>query len=36
MKNLKQRIKIAWWKLKLLFKRPVGDDNFIYDDDRQD
>lgn len=34
MKNLKQRIKITWWKIKLLFKRPNRDDNFIYDDDK--
>jgi hypothetical protein len=33
MKNLKQRIKIAWWRLKLFFKRPNGGDSFIYDDD---
>jgi hypothetical protein len=34
MKNLKQRIKITWWKIKLLLKRPNEDDNFIYDDDK--
>jgi hypothetical protein len=35
MNNLKQYIKITWWRIKLFFKRPDKDGQFIYEDDDQ-